>query len=101
MPQDGAGRDSEHFPSIGVLSVVVDERGHRRLLQADACIEITDAVLKQGDPDFIRLGDGIVTFVASNGSVSYGLCNHDDLRETWIGIRSDVYADAAEDEDLA
>jgi len=93
--------ESEHFPAVGVLSVVVDERGHRRLLQADACIEISDLVLEQGDPDFVHRGDGIVTFVASNGSVSYGLCHYDDLHETWLGIRSDVYADAAEDEDLA
>jgi hypothetical protein len=75
--------------TIGVLSFRFEPDGRRRLLQADTRIEITDAVLAQGDPDFVRVGDGVVTFHCANADVSYGLTAYDDLRETWIGIRSD------------
>jgi hypothetical protein len=63
--------------------------------QADPVIEIADQILERADPDFVSVGDGIVTFHFANADVSYGLREHDDLRETWLGVRSDVT-----DEDL-
>jgi hypothetical protein len=64
-----------------------------RCLQADPLIEIADQILEHGDPEFLSVGDGIVTFHCSNADVSYGLREHDDLRETWLGVRSDVDED--------
>jgi hypothetical protein len=61
-----------------------------RIVQADPFVEIADQVLEQGDPEFLSVGDGIVTFHGSNGDVTYGLRDHDDLRECWIGVRSDL-----------
>jgi hypothetical protein len=58
--------------------------------QADPLVEIADQVLEHGAPEFVHVGDGIVTFHCSNGDVSYGLREHDDLRETWLGVRSDI-----------
>ena len=46
--------------------------------------------------DFVRRGDGIVTFHCINGDVSYGLREHDDLTETWLGVRSDIAEDDLE-----
>ena len=66
-----------------------------KIIQADPVVEVADQVLEYGDPTFLSLGDGIVTFHGTNGDVSYGLTCHDDLHERWIGIRSDVT-----DEDL-
>ena len=63
------------------------------LLQADACVEIADQILERADPSFVSVGDGIVTFHCANGDVSYGLRDHDDIRETWIGIRAGIDAD--------
>jgi hypothetical protein len=57
-------------------------------IQADPIIEIADRILEQADPLFVSAGDGIVTFHCSNGDVSYGLREHDDLRECWLGVRS-------------
>ena len=65
------------------------------LVQADPVIEITDQILEHADPRFLSRGDGIVTFHSKNGDVSYGLRDYDDIREVWIGVRSDV-----SDEDL-
>jgi hypothetical protein len=61
--------------------------------QADPVVEIVDQVLEHADPDFVSVGDGIVTFHFANADVSYGLREHDDLRETWLGVRSDVDED--------
>ena len=64
-------------------------------VQADAVVEIADRILELADPNFVSVGDGIVTFHCTNGDVSYGLRNHDDIRETWIGVRpgaEDPYA---------
>jgi hypothetical protein len=68
----------------------VTDHDPRRItcIQADPIIEIADAILENGDPEFVRVGDGIVTFHCANGDVSYGLREHDDLRENWIGVRS-------------
>jgi hypothetical protein len=57
-------------------------------LQADPVIEIADMLLEQADPHFASVGDGIVTFHCQNGDVSYGLRDHDDIREVWIGVRA-------------
>ena len=62
--------------------------GHVRILQADPVIEIADQILERADRSFVSVGDGIVTFHCENGDVSYGLRDHDDLREVWIGIRA-------------
>jgi hypothetical protein len=59
-------------------------------LQADPVIEIADQILERADPTFLSVGDGSVTFHCSNGDISYGLRDHDDIRETWIGIRPGV-----------
>lgn len=64
-------------------------------LQADPLIEIADQILERADPHFVQVGDGIATFHCSNGDVTYGLREHDDLRETWLGVRAGV-----DDEDL-
>jgi hypothetical protein len=74
-----------HHPADGSIA----------LLQADPCIEIEDRLLDVLDPAIATVGDGIVTFHASNGTVSYGLRDYDDIREIWIGVRSDIA-----DEDL-
>lgn len=58
-----------------------------RCLQADPVIEISDLILKQSNPEFLSVGDGIVTFHCANGDVSYGLVEHDDYRQTWLGVR--------------
>jgi hypothetical protein len=62
-------------------------------LQADPLIEIADLILEHASRDFITVDDGIVTFHCTNGDLTYGLREHDDIRETWIGVRSGV-ADA-------
>lgn len=61
--------------------------------QADPVVEIADQILENGDPQFMSVGDGIVTFHCANGDVSYGLREHDDVFETWIGVRSDIALD--------
>lgn len=66
-----------------------------RCVQADACVEIADSILEHGDPEFLSVGDGIVTFHCGNGDVTYALTRHDDLRETWIGIRAGIDQDDA------
>lgn len=65
------------------------------VVQADPLIEVADQVLEHADPRLLSVGDGIMTIHARNGEVSYGLREYDDLRETWLGVRSDVA-----DEDL-
>jgi hypothetical protein len=75
-------------PASGEHSITV--------LQADPIIEIADQILEQANPNFVSVGDGIATFHCSNGDVTYGLREHCDLRETWLGVRSGVA-----DEDLA
>jgi hypothetical protein len=57
-------------------------------VQADAVVEIADQILEQASRDFVSVGDGIVTFHCDNGEVSYGLRDHDDLRECWVGVRA-------------
>jgi hypothetical protein len=64
-------------------------------IQADPLIEIADMILEHASRDFVSLGDGIVTFHCTNGDLTYGLTEHDDLRECWLGVRSGV-----SDEDL-
>jgi hypothetical protein len=84
---------------VATFSVYTNPEDTRRsitMLQADPVIEIADQILERADPEFLSLGDGIVTFHCSNGDMSYGLREHDDLRETWLGVRSDV-----DEEDLA
>jgi hypothetical protein len=82
---------------VGVLIFKVDESGRRWLIQADACIQIADQVLEQADPDFVTRGDDRVIFHCANGDVSYGLRAHDDIREEWLAVRSDVAEDLDED----
>lgn len=77
---------------IGLASFQVRD-GWIFSIQADPVIEIADQLLEQADPHFASVGDGVVTFHCENGDVSYGLQEHDDLRETWIGIRSDIDPD--------
>jgi hypothetical protein len=97
-------RDSSHV-RLGVCCFSVeivhgDKPGTTRsitCLQADPFIEIADQVLEQADPNFVSQGDGIVTFRCENGDVTYGLREHDDLRETWLGVRSDLRRDFVED----
>lgn len=55
-------------------------------MQADPVVEIHDSILENGDPRFLSVGDGIVTFHCDNGDVTYGLVEHDETRETWLGI---------------
>lgn len=78
--------------SIGMLAVVVDydADGQRSvtIVQADPVIEIADRVLAGMHPWELTVGDGIVTVHARNGDVSYGLCKYDELRRTWLGVRS-------------
>jgi hypothetical protein len=64
-------------------------------VQADPLVEIADQILEHASREFVSVGDGIVTFHCTNGDLTYGLREHDDLRETWLGVRSGV-----EDEDL-
>jgi len=66
------------------------------VVQADPVIEIADRILEQGDPRFVSVGDGIATFHCADGDISYGLHDHDDLKETWIGVRSGVELDDEE-----
>jgi hypothetical protein len=71
--------------------------GCLELVRADDEIEVADEFLAQLAPGDIRdgdgktvgfsLGDGILTVHATNGTVSYGLHSHDDLRMTWRGTR--------------
>jgi hypothetical protein len=68
--------------------------GHVTCLQADPLIEIADQILEYGDPDFVSVGDGIVTFHCAGGDITYGLREHDDLRETWLGVRADLLEDS-------
>ena len=58
------------------------------VLQADPVVEIADQILEMADPSFVTVGDGIVTFHCANGDLSYGLRDHDDLRQVWVGVRS-------------
>lgn len=83
---------------IGVAEFRVTEAGNLHsitCIQADPVIEIADQILVGADPSFVEVGDGIVTFHCRNGDVSYGLREHDDILETWLGVRSGVT-----DEDL-
>ena len=82
-------------PSPGHLRVigtaVFEKRGELVLwLQADRYVEISDHLIEQADDRYLSAGDGIVTFHCANGDLSYGLLHHDDLRETWIAVRSDL-----------
>jgi hypothetical protein len=79
--------------TFSVYTNLEDTRRSITMLQADPVIEIADQILERADPEFLSVGDGVVTFHCSNGDVSYGLCEHDDLRETWLGVRSDVDED--------
>lgn len=62
-------------------------------VQADPLVEISDRVLEGADRRFVSVGDGIVTFHCRNGDISYGLRDHDEFKETWLGVRSDIDAD--------
>ena len=73
-----------------------DQRPGVFVVQADPVVEIHDLILEQGDPQFVSVGDGIVTFRCINGDITYGLRDHDDLKETWIGVRSGVELDDEE-----
>jgi hypothetical protein len=37
---------------------------------------------------YMRYGDGILTLLGSNMTVSYGLTDYDPLTNTWVGIMS-------------
>jgi hypothetical protein len=75
-------------------SAITLEPAHIEWTQADPLVEIADQILEQQlDPQFVSVGDGIITFHCSNGDLSYGLREYDDLRETWLGVRSDVAID--------
>jgi hypothetical protein len=83
---------------VATFSVYTNPEDTQRsitMLQADPVIEIADVILEHADPTFLSVGDGIATFHCSNGDVVYGLREHDNLRETWLGVRSGVA-----DEDL-
>jgi hypothetical protein len=78
---------------VATFSVFTDEASGEHtisLVQSDPVIEIADQILEFADPSFVSIGDGIVTFHCTNGDVTYGLREHDDLRETWLGVRSGV-----------
>lgn len=77
------------MPNVGVCCFNVQD-GLVTCLQADPVVEIADLILEQASRDFVSVGDGIVTFHCDNGDVSYGLTEHDDIRETWIAIRAGV-----------
>jgi hypothetical protein len=53
-------------------------------------IEVSDHFLERwvGLRDGVTLGDGILTVRATNGTVSYGLDNHDSDRHVWHGVKS-------------
>jgi hypothetical protein len=76
-----------------VLSVCLHADGTLEVLQADPYIEVTDQLLDSLDGERASYGDGILTIHAARGDVSYGLRDHDDIRETWLGVRSDVELD--------
>lgn len=82
------------MPTVGVCCFNVQD-GLVTCVQADPVVEIADQILEQADRSFVSVGDGIVTFHCDNGEVSYGLIEHDDIRETWIGIRAGVDQDDA------
>lgn len=87
---------------IGVASFLrhtTQEREWIECVQADPLVEIADSILEYGDPRFLSHGDGIVTFRCENGDVTYGLVEHDDLRMTWLGVRSGFNVD--DDDDAA
>jgi len=63
--------------------------GELHLLQADPIIEVADELLGNLDGRRASYADGIFTIHALNGEVSYGLRDYDDIRETWVGVRSD------------
>lgn len=81
------------MPTVGVCCFNVQD-GLVTCVQADPVVEIADQILEQADRSFVSVGDGIVTFHCDNGEVSYGLRDHDDIRETWIGIRAGVEDEA-------
>lgn len=85
---------------IGVLSMRVESDGGLRMLQADPYVEIAEALLQGADPRFITHDDDSVTFHFIDGDVSYDLFDYDDIREIWVGVRSDAIGEAiVEDEE--
>jgi hypothetical protein len=73
-----------------VLSFRQDPDNTTHLVQADPLIELPDHIVA----NLARPDDGAwVTFHTVEGDVTYVLEDHDDIRETWIGIRSDIDSD--------
>jgi hypothetical protein len=76
---------------IGVLSLSFNaEDGSFCVLQADPYIVISDTLLEQaqGPNAHVEVGDGIVTFHTRHGDLSYGLLEHDELRECWLAVQA-------------
>jgi hypothetical protein len=64
-------------------------RRELRILRADPEIHVADEFIARisGVPE-LTFGDGILTVCASNGTVSYGLCEYDTPCMWWRGVRA-------------
>lgn len=68
----------------------VEADGQLWIIQADPLIEVADQLLENLDGERVSYGDGILTIHHRLGEISYGLRDYDDIREVWLGVRSDV-----------
>lgn len=78
--EDGAAtvKHLTEYPEIYVLSAPPRIRLADELVQA----------WERGEQPHVSYGDGIVTFHAKNGDVTYGLLEHNDVGRYWVAVRA-------------
>jgi hypothetical protein len=80
--------DPRHL-RIGVLSLAWSG-GELAILQADRLIELSDELLERVDGEHLSYsGESLRITDRLGDQIEYFLCQHNDVLQTWLGVRSD------------